>query len=78
VPGPAARYYDTIVKTTAGQLGGDRDPGRVPARPAALAGLAIVDLTGARDRGVFGILAELARELEPPGRPAPALLRGQR
>jgi F420-dependent oxidoreductase-like protein len=74
----AGRPYDAIVKTTMGRLGDDRDLGRVVERFAALAelgiDLAIVDLPDAHDPGVFDFLAELSRELEPLGRPAPRIL----
>jgi F420-dependent oxidoreductase-like protein len=78
----AGRDFDEIVKTTTGRLGEDRDLGRVTARFAALADLgvdlAIVDLPDAADPGVFEFLGELARALEPLGRPAPALITGKR
>jgi alkanesulfonate monooxygenase SsuD/methylene tetrahydromethanopterin reductase-like flavin-dependent oxidoreductase (luciferase family) len=74
------RPYDAIVKTTTGLLGEDRDLGRVVERFASLADLgvdlAIVDLPGAPDPGVFEFLADLVRELAPLGRPAPAVLSG--
>jgi F420-dependent oxidoreductase-like protein len=74
------RPYDAIVKTTTGLLGEDRDLGRVVERFASLADLgvdlAIVDLPGAPDPGVFAFLADLVRELAPLGRPAPAVLSG--
>jgi F420-dependent oxidoreductase-like protein len=74
----AGRSYDEIVKTTTGLLGEDRDLGRVVERFAALAeqgvDLAIVDLPDAHEPGVFDFLAELVRELEPLGRPAPGVL----
>ena len=76
----AGRSYDAIAKTTTGRLGDDRDLGRVTARFAALADLgvdlAIVDLPDAQNPSVFDFLGELARELEPLGRPAPAILGG--
>jgi F420-dependent oxidoreductase-like protein len=71
------RDYDTIVRTTTGRLGDDRDLGRAVARFAALADLgvdlAIVDVP-ATDAGTYDFLAKLVAELEPLGRPAPALL----
>src|SRR5580700_2526646 len=74
------RSYDAIAKTTTGRLGDDRDLSRVTARFAALADLgvdlAIVDLPDAQDPAVFDFLAGLVRELEPLGRPAPAILGG--
>jgi hypothetical protein len=76
----AGRPYDAIVKTTTGRLGEDRDLGRITERFATLAelgvDLAIVDLPDARDPGLFDVLAELVRELEPLGRAAPAVLGG--
>jgi hypothetical protein len=39
--------------------------------------LAIVDLPAADDPGLFDFLAELVRELEPLGRPLPAIASGQ-
>jgi F420-dependent oxidoreductase-like protein len=76
----AGRNYDEIAKTTAGRLGDDRDLGRVTARFAALADLgvdlAIVDLPDAQDPGVFDFLGKLVGELEPLGRPTPAILGG--
>ena len=76
----AGRSYDAIAKTTTGRLGDDRDLGRVSARFAALADLgvdlAIVDLPDAQNPSVFDFLGELARELEPLGRAAPAILGG--
>ena len=76
----AGRSYDAIVKTTTGRLGDDRDLGRATARFAALADLgvdlAIVDLPDAQDPRVFDFLGKLVRELEPLGRPAPAILGG--
>jgi alkanesulfonate monooxygenase SsuD/methylene tetrahydromethanopterin reductase-like flavin-dependent oxidoreductase (luciferase family) len=76
----AGRSYDAIVKTTTGRLGDDRDLGRVTARFSALADLgvdlAIVDLPDAQNPAVFDFLAGLVRELEPLGRPAPAILGG--
>jgi F420-dependent oxidoreductase-like protein len=72
------RPYDEIVRTTSGRLGQDRDLGRVVERFARLADmgvdLAIVDLPDPHDAGVFDFLAELCRELEPLGRPTPAVL----
>jgi F420-dependent oxidoreductase-like protein len=74
----AGRPYEAIVKTTTGQLGEDRDLGRMTERFTALADLgvdlAIVDLPDARDARVFGFLSDLVRELEPIGRPTPRLL----
>jgi F420-dependent oxidoreductase-like protein len=77
----AGRPYDAIVKTTTGQLGADRDLGRVTGRFAALAALgvdlAIVDLPDAHEPGLFDFLAELVREIGPLGRPAPDALDAQ-
>jgi F420-dependent oxidoreductase-like protein len=74
----AGRPYEAIVKTTTGQLGEDRDLGRMTERFTALADLgvdlAIVDLPDARDARVFDFLGDLVRELEPIGRPTPRLL----
>jgi F420-dependent oxidoreductase-like protein len=75
------RSYDEIVKTTTGRLGDDRDLGRMVERFASLAklgvDLAIVDLPDPRDPGLFEFLADLCRELEPLGRPAPSALGGK-
>lgn len=75
------RDFDSIVRTTSGLLGADRDLGRVTARFAGLAevgvDLAIVDLPGADDPAVFDFLGELVRELEPLGRATPDLLAGR-
>jgi len=72
------RDYDTIVRTTTGLLGDDRDLGSAVARFAALADLgvdlAIVDLPDATDAGTYDFLAKLVPELESLGRPAPAML----
>jgi F420-dependent oxidoreductase-like protein len=75
------RPFDAVVRTTTGRLGDDRDLGRVVERFASLAelgiDLALVDLPDAHGPGVFDFLAELVRELEPLGRPTPAVLDGQ-
>jgi F420-dependent oxidoreductase-like protein len=77
----AGRPYDAIVKTTTGQLGADRDLGRMTERFAALADLgvdlAIVDLPDARDPALFDFLGELVRELDTIGRAAPDVLGGK-
>lgn len=76
----AGRAYDDIVKTTSGMLGAERDLGRLVARFTALADLgvdlAIVDLPE-HDPAMFDLLAALAGELAPLGRPAPPVLAGQ-
>jgi F420-dependent oxidoreductase-like protein len=78
----AGRPYDAIVKTTTGQLGGDRDLGRLVERFASLAeagiDLAIVDMPDPSEPGAFDLLAKLVEQLAPLGRPAPAALGGTR
>jgi hypothetical protein len=57
-------------------LARDRADGGVRPAPGDEIDLAIVDLPGAPDPGVFEFLAALVRELAPLGRPAPAVLSG--
>lgn len=71
------RPYDDIVKTTFGFLGElDLDQARRRFETLAEMGvdLAVVDLPDLYDERIFEFLAELVREVEPLGRPTPALL----